>query len=342
MSPHVFHLSQTKPHNQTSGGIRIKATKKNFPILREMSLFKVTLYPGGIREPHWHPNADELGYCLKGKALMTIYGNGDLKQSFTIESGESFFVPSGFLHHIENAGDSECHMIFQFSHEEPEDFGISSSLGFLSNAVLGNTWGIDQNVFKTLKRSTEASFAVLRKAPIVIPEDVQYSSPYKYNLGGAEPTLMNEGGLAKMGRQNTWPILKRQALYLLHLSNIGMREPHWHPATGELGYVVRGKARMSILDPSGSVDTYVIDEGDIYFVPKGYPHHIENLTNEELQLAIFFDQAMPGDIGFSASIRAYSNEVLGATMHIDPAFFDPLHKYYRDLFIVQRVNPLDK
>jgi hypothetical protein len=50
---------------------------------------------------------------------------------------------------------------------------------------------------------------------------------------------------------------------------------------------------------------------------------------------------MPGDVGFTGSIRAYSNEVLGASTHSDPQLFEQLKKNYHDLFIVNKGNPLD-
>ena len=36
----------------------------DFPILERISLARLTLEAGGFREPHWHANANELGYCL--------------------------------------------------------------------------------------------------------------------------------------------------------------------------------------------------------------------------------------------------------------------------------------
>ena len=100
-----------------------------------------------------------------------------------------------------------------------------------------------------------------------------------------------------------------------------MREPHWHPETAELGYIKKGKGRMSILSPSGNVDTYVMEEGDLYFIPKAYPHHIENLMTDSLEILIFFDQGMPRDVGFTGSVRSASDEVLGSVMGSAPAFF---------------------
>lgn len=340
-SEHLFKFSQTVPQEKTEGGFRVKADKSNFPILCGMSLYKLVLKPNGIREPHWHANADELGYCLKGRVLITLYDTADTKASFLVEAGDAFLIPSGALHDVENVGNENAELLLSFSHENTEDFNLSSSLGAFSNAVLGNTWGVQEQTFESLKRSTEAVFATLRKSPAVIPESARYATPYRYSLDKSRPLLVREGGNARMARQNVWPIAQRQALYSLTLTGQGMREPHWHPETAELGYVEQGRARMSILSPSGVVDTYVLEEGDIYFIPKAYPHHIENMEGEKLHMLIFFDQGMPRDIGFTAGVRSYSDEVLGSITKTDPAFFEKLQKYYADLFIVDKINPLD-
>ena len=106
-------------------------------------------------------------------------------------------------------------------------------------------------------------------------------------------------------------------MYSLRIREDGMREPHWHPVTAELGYVHRGSGRMTVMDPDGSLDTYRLSEGDVYFQP------------------------MPGDIGYRASASAYSREVLAATfnLHIDDLPDFPFTK--TDPLIVNRTNPVD-
>lgn len=341
MNSHLFRLSKITPQNQSEAGSRVMATKSNFPLLQGMSFYKLMLNPNAIREPHWHANADELGYCLKGQVLVSLYATGNTKAMFLVSKGEAFFIPSGSLHAIENVGEESAELILQFSHEEPEDFAISSTLGMFSDAVLGNTWGVSSQTFQPYKRSVKDVFVVKRQPGPEIPREARYTSIYRYNLDGASPLIANEGGTAKVARQDVWPILRRQALYSLMLTGKGMREPHWHPETAEMGYVQEGKGRMSILSPSGKVDTYEMNEGDIYFIPKAYPHHIENLLNTALHLQIFFDQAMPSDIGLTGSVKSYSNEVLTAVLNCPKDLFASLPTYYEDLFIVKKVNPVD-
>lgn len=181
----------------------------------------------------------------------------------------------------------------------------------------------------------------MRQHPTEVQLSAHYPSPYHYNLEGSSPLLMNAGGAARVARQDVWPLLQKQALYSLVLNGVGMREPHWHPETAEMGFVTEGKARMTILSPSGAVDTYVLNSGDLYFIPKAYPHHIENLTDGLLHMLIFFDQGMPADIGFSASVKSFSNDVLTSVLRSPCNLFPSLPTYYQDKFIVTKTNPLD-
>jgi oxalate decarboxylase len=339
---HHLSLHKLKPQDKSEGGYRTKATKSNFPALQKMSFYKLTLYKQSVREPHWHANADELGYCLKGNLLISIYGNKNTKETFLIREGDAFFIPSGALHSLENIGQETAEAILQFSHEEPEDFALSSALGMFSNAVLGNTWNVPAIHFKGMKRLSKEAFAAKVKKSTSLSKDFHYTSAYQFPLESSLPLFSNEVGKAKAARNNVWPVLQRQALFSLQLTGKGMREPHWHPETAEMGYVASGNGRMSILSPSGKIDTYHMQPGDIYFIPKAYPHHIENLKSSELHLLIFFDQAMPQDIGFTGSVKSFSDEALSGVMHCERHIFAKLPTYYEDQFIVKKKNPLDR
>ncbi len=339
---HHLSFRKLKPQDQSEGGYRTRATKANFPALQNMSFYKLVLHKKAVREPHWHANADELGYCLSGRLLISIYGNKNTKETFVIEEGHAFFIPSGSLHSIENIGNKTAEAILQFSHEEPEDFGLSSALCMFSNAVLGNTWDVSAKHFDPMKHLQRESFIAKVETTTPIAKEFKYVSPHQFALEESSPLLSNSGGSAIVARQNVWPVLQRQALYSVHLTGKGMREPHWHPETAELGYVAKGKGRMSILSPSGKVDTYKMEAGDIYFIPKAYPHHIENLQSSELHLLIFFDQPMPQDIGFTGSVKSHPDEVLSSVMHCDKTIFENLPTYYEDLFIVKKKNRVDR
>ncbi len=120
-----------------NGGTRSKANGDNFNILRGMSIYSLHLEKGGVREPHWHPNAVELGYCLTGRAVMTIFSPGAGH-----DAGEIVFVPRGYLHHIENIYEWKTKFAIAINHERPEDVGISGSFGAYSNEILASVFGV--------------------------------------------------------------------------------------------------------------------------------------------------------------------------------------------------------
>ena len=90
-STHVVSLTGQEPSLQVPGGSMTHVDASVFPILERLSI-RLLLAPRGVREPHWHANCHELAYCVRGEALVTIFGNQSTRASFAIAAGEMFFV----------------------------------------------------------------------------------------------------------------------------------------------------------------------------------------------------------------------------------------------------------
>lgn len=335
-SDHTFNLENMCPQAVCNGGTRTIANADNFPILKDMSLYFLRLECEGIREPHWHPNAAELSYCLEGRALMTIFSPGARHDSFTVDPGEIVFVPKGFLHHIENINQGETKFAIAFNHERPEDIGMSGSTGSMTDNVLGHTFRLGSEYFSEFKKSPSDLLITSKSIPEKITSSYQKIPNYhKFNLKGFPPTVQSKGGTVSLGNANNFAILNGLACYLLMLKPKGIREPHWHPNAAELDYVIRGKARMTIFGPGDNIDTFDVGPGEIVFIPSAYFHYIENLSDsEDMQFAIFFNNERPEDIGLSGALGAYSNQVLGSIFGLEPKILDVLPKYQEDLFVV--------
>jgi oxalate decarboxylase len=340
-SPHVRSLREAElQHDSDAGSIR-RLTKADFPILERISIKRLGIEPGCLREPHWHANADELTYCLSGDLLVSVLDNADAFGAFTIGAGEMFHIDSGSLHHIENVGDTAAELLVVFSDESPRDFSIHGSFGAMSDAVLGNAYGLPAADLAKLPRDTSSPDLVRRVGAAEVPDTAGLPDRHKFSVEAVVPTLDYAFGNARLARVQVWPALRHLSMYSLRIETSGMREPHWHPETAELGYVAAGKARMSVLDPDGSVDNYYLEAGDVYFVPRAYPHQIEVVGDEPIHFCIFFDRPTPGDIGYRAAASAYSREVLAAVFGVAaedvPDFpFTPV-----DPLLVERVNPVD-
>lgn len=318
-----------------------RVTADNLPILKNLSIKRVLLNPGAMRTPHWHANANELTYCVAGTALVSVLDNHSRFASFIVTAGQMFHIDSGALHHIENIGTDVAEFIIAFRHERPEDFGLGATFGAFTDAVLGNTYDLPSADMAKIRRTTTDHKLAGRVGAAEIPASAYFDDPHKFDVEAQAPGLNYVSGNARFARDQFWPALKNISMYSLRITEDGMREPHWHPVTGEMGYVQQGEARMTVMNPDGALDTWTLTAGDMYFIPAAYPHHIENIGADDWHFLIFFDQPFPADIGYKASASAYSREVLAAAFntHIDdlPEFpFTPV-----DPLVVDRINPVD-
>jgi hypothetical protein len=79
-------------------------SEREFPISTTMTGALLTIKPGSLREVHWHPNAAEWQYYLKGNARMTVFGSHGRARTDDFVAGDVGYVPQGYGHYIENTG----------------------------------------------------------------------------------------------------------------------------------------------------------------------------------------------------------------------------------------------
>lgn len=178
---------------------------------------------------------------------------------------------------------------------------------------------------------------VIGSKPAKMPEPTsipKIPSSYKFNLGGIPSQIQTAGDTVALGNICTFTILKGLACYSLILKPNGIREPHWHPNAAELDYVIQGRAQKLILSPGG-IDTFEVGPGEVVFIPPAFFHYIKNPdSTNNMQMAVFFGNESPQDIGMSGGLSANSNAVLGATFNLAPTYFDKLPRLEQDVFVL--------
>lgn len=339
-SPHVADLHAAPAAYESDLGSIRQLSRDEFPALRRMSLTRIVLAPRAIREPQWNVNANQLAYVTRGTVLVSMLGNADAFSSFVATAGQMYHVESGAIYHVENVGEEEAEIIAALRTSRPRHFSLTSSVAAMTPAVLGNTYDLAADAFDVFGRS-DAAQIVRRQTTARIPDSAGLPNAHLFDMAGQAAPLAYDYGSARLARSQYWAALEDLSMYHLRIEGTGMREPHWHPETAELGYVWRGRGRMRVLAPDGTLDEYALEPGQAYFIPRAYPHHIEALTDEGIDFLIFFDRPTPGDIGYRATASAFSREVLSAAFSVPerelPAFpFTPV-----DPLIVRRRNPRD-
>lgn len=163
---HLFRLGALSPTTFDGGFLR-QAHEENFPILtgQQASVVFVTLQPGGIREPHWHPSAWEISVITSGVATWTLLDPLGHTETFDAHPGDVVFAPQGSLHYFENKGSDDLNLVIVFNastQEGKDDIGIGASISNLPSEVLATVFGVPATTFTTLKK-IDKSITITRR-----------------------------------------------------------------------------------------------------------------------------------------------------------------------------------
>jgi len=125
---HRFRFAAMKPSVKVAAGeVRI-ASAVEFPISTTITGVLERIKPGGVREMHWHPNADEWQYYISGKGAMTVFGSNGRARTDNFDATDVGYVPRGYGHYIENTGSEDLVVLVGLNSGKYEDISLSDWL----------------------------------------------------------------------------------------------------------------------------------------------------------------------------------------------------------------------
>lgn len=330
-SKFFFSIDSIKPHKSSDSGSITYVTSKEVPGFVNIAFSNLTLNPRGSLEPIWHPNANKIGYCVEGNALVSIRTPGSV-ETFTVMKGEIFFIPQGYIHHIENIGHTKSIINFALNHSMPETMYLSKAVYSISDTVFNSTFNTPPHFIKGLQKPKKS--APLKTLSPINQTQHPIESRYKFHIGNSNKAVLTKGGYVQVGTKTTLPILQGLGLLGFGLNPKGIVEPHWHTNAGELVYIVKGKTRITVLSPDGNVEVMKVNAGEGAFAPASHFHNIENIGSDEVEVIAFFSHAEPDYIGIGEVVGSYSNELLASVFNTTPDYFNTFKKPEGPLVIV--------
>ena len=326
-----FSLDSIKPQKSSNGGNITFVTSNEVTGFVNISFAALKLAKRGSLEPIWHPNANKIGYCLQGNALVSIRSPGGL-EVFTVKEGDMFFMPKGYVHHIENIAEKECLINFALDNTLPETMYLSKAVDSLSDSVFTSTFNSPSGFVDGLKKNKNQEF-IKTLPPLKNPQGC-ISSRFKFNIVASAKPVMTKGGYLQLGTKTNLPVLDGLGILRFGLNPKGIVEPHWHTNAGELVYIVKGKTKITVLSPDGTVNVLEVKGGDGAFAPASHFHNIENVGQDEVEVIAFFSHADPDYIGIGEVVGAYNNDLLASVFNVAPSYFDTFKKPTGPLVIV--------
>jgi oxalate decarboxylase len=112
---HKYQLLARPPLRTFNGGREWRVDSSAFPISKTVTGVILDLEPGGLRELHWHPTADEWHYVIDGDISVTMFGSHGRYRTETLAKGDVGYIPQGYGHSIENVGSKGCRVLIGFN-----------------------------------------------------------------------------------------------------------------------------------------------------------------------------------------------------------------------------------
>ncbi|MFO0887782.1 MAG: cupin domain-containing protein [Isosphaeraceae bacterium] len=149
---HKYQLLRRPPHRVFKGGREWRVDSTSFPISKTVTGLVLDLDPGGLRELHWHPTADEWHYVIDGDVSVTLFGSGGRFRTERLAKGDVGYIPQGYGHSIENVGERPSRVLVGFNTGVYQTIDLSQWIAGNPTDVLATNFGKPAALFEKFPR----------------------------------------------------------------------------------------------------------------------------------------------------------------------------------------------
>ncbi len=317
----------------TTGGWAREVTKRELPVATDLAGVNMRLKPGGIRELHWHTEA-EWAYMLAGRARVTAVDAEGHNFIDDVGEGDLWNFPAGIPHSIQGLEEG-CEFLLVFDDgdfSENETFLITDWFEHTPRDVLAKNFGVPEAAFDDLPHDIDHTRYVFDgEVPPPLDEDAVDSpegtvpQSYTYRLLEQKPKEV-EGGQVRIVDSSNFPAAATIAAALVEIEPGALRDLHWHPNADEWQYYIGGKGRMTVFASSGIARTFDYQSGDVGYVPFAMGHYVENTGDETLWFLEMFRRDHFADVSLNQWMALTPPELVRAHLNIDEETIAALRK----------------
>ncbi|WP_052339916.1 oxalate decarboxylase family bicupin [Gorillibacterium massiliense] len=324
-----FAFSDT--HMQLNkGGWSREITVRDLPIATTLAGVNMSLTPGGVRELHWHQQA-EWSYMIWGRARITAVDQNGRNFIADIGPGDLWYFPKGLPHSIQALAEG-CEFLLVFDDGNFSDLNtlsISDWFAHTPRNVLSANFGVPESAFANIPKDQVYIYQDQVPGPI---DSQKVQSPYgtvplnfKHRLLAQMP-LKTPGGSVRIVDSSNFPISTTVAAALVEIEPGAMRELHWHPNADEWQYYLNGQGRMTVFSGGGKARTFDYRAGDVGYVPVAFGHYIQNTGNQTLWFLEMFRSDRFQDISLNQWMALTPRQLVDSNLHASPELMAALRK----------------
>jgi oxalate decarboxylase len=330
--PNLKFSFATARNRLLTGGWAREVTVRELPVATELAGVNMRLKPGGIREMHWHKEA-EWAFMLAGRARITAVDEQGRTFIDDVGEGDLWNFPSVIPHSIQGLEDG-CEFLLVFdngSFSENETFLITDLFKHTPGDVLAKNFGVPEAAFANIPIDVEHERYIFPgEVPGPIAGDIVQSGggivpqTFSHRMMAQEP-IVAEGGWVRITDSTNFPAATTIAAALVNIEPGAMRELHWHPHD-EWQYYISGRGRMTVFASGGKARTFNFQAGDVGTVPFAMAHYVQNLGDEPLRFLEMFRSPRFADVSLNQWMALTPPELVQAHLNLDQQTMAALRK----------------
>ncbi len=287
--PYRMNLFDQGVLDKNNAGLRISETPNQLFDKTKGLLFYYELVTNGMRVPHWHSNAKEIGTVLEGKMRVTIWDGVGKVKVFTVEKNGTWIIPKAKLHSLENVGTEKMKFLVAYDSPIAADRDFVTAWASLPDEILARSVGLSVHDIENIKKTTINRLSEFD--PSAGPEQSDISSPLANNFSSVAPLYQSNLGSITRIDATVNPNLGKMAMQRTIIKPDVLRIPHWYTSGDVLFFVLKGDGFFTMMDDDGKVFHSKVKRGDLITIPHGNFHGVLNIGNEDLEVYEIFNRA---------------------------------------------------
>jgi oxalate decarboxylase len=313
------------------GGWTREVTVRELAVSKNMAGVDMRLNAGGVREMHWHQEA-EWAYVLYGSARITAVDAEGRNFVDDVGVGDLWYFPPGIPHSIQGLASDGCEFLLVFddgNFSEDNTFLISDWVKHTPPEVLAKNFGVSASCFA---HAPDPGELYIFPAPLPgplrtdrIPGAAPVPQRFSHRMMAQEP-IRTRSGSVRITDQRVFPAATAISAALVEVEPGGMRELHWHPNADEWQYYIEGEARMGVFGSTGNARTFDFRAGDVGYVPFAMGHYVENTGPATLRFLEVFKSGTYADVSLSQWMALTPPELVRAHLRLDEQAMRALRK----------------
>ena len=334
-SPQFWASFNLAPRRIQDGGWGRQVTQTDFAISTEISGVNMRLSAGGIRELHWHQQA-EWAIMTYGNCRITVLDAQGRPSVEDVKEGDLWYFPPGLPHSLQGLGPDGAEFvsglrqrrIVRIQYAAGDRLAGPHAARYPGHELRRS--GRSRSPTSPCRTAGSSRARCRdpwpRRRPRSRPRPARRSSRLSFSLVGVAPTNANRAVRCKSRTAPTSMSSKTIAAGLVSVPPGGIRTMHWHPNADEWQYYLKGTGRMTVFNAGPSAVTADFHPGDIGYVKKGLGHYVQNTGPTDLVFVALFRSDRYEEVSLADWLAHTPPELVAATFNLNPSVVARLPK----------------